>query len=168
MIPIIIIILSLFFDGILTNLLPYTIDSLSLFTPLLTIVSLILIYPFYQKKLNSYYLVSLITGLIYDLLYTNLLFLNSILFLFLAFIIKYLYNNLEINYLNIILYTIMLIAIYESSQALLLIVFNIVPITFSKLIYKIVHSLLLNIMYTEIIYLIVSHLPKRYLKININ
>lgn len=168
MIPIIIIILSLFFDGILTNLLPYTIDSLSLFTPLLTIVSLILIYPFYQKKLNSYYLVSLITGLIYDLLYTNLLFLNSILFLFLAFIIKYLYNNLEINYLNIILYTIILIAIYESSQALLLIVFNIVPITFSKLIYKIVHSLLLNIMYTEIIYLIVSHLPKRYLKININ
>lgn len=168
MMPIIIIILSLFFDGILTNLLPYTIDSLSLFTPLLTIVSLILIYPFYQKKLNSYYLVSLITGLIYDLLYTNLLFLNSILFLFLAFIIKYLYNNLEINYLNIILYTIILIAIYESSQALLLIVFNIVPITFSKLIYKIVHSLLLNIMYTEIIYLIVSHLPKRYLKININ
>lgn len=168
MIPIIIIILSLFFDGILTNLLPYTIDSLSLFTPLLTIVSLILIYPFYQKKLNSYYLVSLITGLIYDLLYTNLLFLNSILFLFLAFIIKYLYNNLEINYLNIILYTIILIAIYESSQALLLIVFNIVPITFSKLIYKIVHSLLLNIIYTEIIYLIVSHLPKRYLKININ
>lgn len=168
MIPILMVTLSLFLDGILTNIFPYIVGSLSLFTPLLTIVSLILIYPFYQKKLKNYYLIAIITGLIYDLLYTNLLFLNSILFLFLAFIIKYLYKNVETNYLNIILYTIISISIYESSQALLFIELNLTPITFTKLIYKIVHSLLLNIIYAEMIYFIINHLPKRYLKININ
>lgn len=168
MVPLIIVIISLLLDGILTNFLPYMVGNLSLFTPLLTIVSLILIYPFYLKNTKKYYLIALITGLIYDLLYTNLLFFNSILFLFVVVIAKYFYKNFEINYLNLIFYTIISISIYETSQALLLVLFNLVPVTFEKLAYKIVHSLLLNIIYVEIIYCIIKNLPPKYRKININ
>lgn len=163
-----IVLLSLLLDGILTNVLPYMVGNLSFFTPLLTIISLVLIYPFYQKNTKIYYLVALITGLIYDLLYTNLLFFNSILFLFIVIIANYFYKNFEINYLNIIFYTVILISIYETCQVLILIGFHLVPVTFKKLVYKITHSLLLNIIYAEIVYWIIQHLPKKYLKININ
>ena len=47
-------------------------------------------------------------------------------------------------------------------------IFNLVPITLNKLIYKITHSLLINIIYGELIYLILEILPKKYKKIKIN
>ena len=168
MIPIIIIISSIFLDGILTNYLPYSPSTLSLFTPLLTIVSFILIYPFYRKKVKKYYIISITIGLIYDLLYTNLLFINAILFLIIAYITKIIYKNIEVNYLNIILFVIVIISLYEVLNALIIVVFNLVPITIESLIYKITHSLLLNILTTEIIYIIIKYLPKKYKKININ
>ena len=168
MISTIIIIISIILDGILSNFLPYTIGNLSCFTPLLTLVSLFLIYPFYVKKTKKYYIVALVMGLIYDLLYTNLLFYNSILFLIIAILIKYLYKNFEVNYFNIILYIIVIITSYETIQALIISSLQLVPITISKLIYKTTHSLILNIIYTEIVYFIIQKLPKKYKKININ
>ncbi len=168
MIPIIIIIISLILDGLLTNFFPFTIGNLSIFTPLLTIVSLFSIYPFYLKNSNKYYMIAIIMGIVYDLFYTNLLFLNGILFLILSIMIKYLYKNFEVNHLNIILYVIILITIYEGLQAGLIIIFNLVPMSFSKLFYKISHSLLLNIIYAEILYFTINHISKKYRKININ
>ncbi|MBQ8132258.1 MAG: hypothetical protein IJ193_07185, partial [Bacilli bacterium] len=56
-IPIIIVVGSIYFDGLLTNLLPYLENDLSLFTPMLTIVSLFLIYPFYRKKEKVYFII---------------------------------------------------------------------------------------------------------------
>ncbi len=168
MVAIIIVVISLLLDGILTNYLPYTAGNLSLLTPLLTVVSLFLIYPFYRKKEKKYYIMAFITGIIYDLFYTNLLFYNGILFVMISFFIKLTYKNFEVNYLNIILYVIALISIYETLQCLLIVIFNLVPVTLTKLVYKITHSLLLNIIYTEIIFLIINHMPNKYKKININ
>ena len=168
MIPIIIVICSILLDGILTNFLPYSPSTLSLFTPLLTVVSFILIYPFYRKKVKKYYIISITIGLIYDLLYTNLLFVNSILFFIIAYVTKIIYKNIEVNYLNIILFVIVIISLYEALNGLIIVVFNLVPITIESLIYKITHSLLLNILTTEIIYIIIKYLPKKYKKININ
>ena len=168
MIPIIIVICSILLDGISTNFLPYSPSTLSLFTPLLTVVSFILIYPFYRKKVKKYYIISITIGLIYDLLYTNLLSVNSILFFIIAYVTKIIYKNIEVNYLNIILFVIVIISLYEALNGLIIVVFNLVPITIERLIYKITHSLLLNILTTEIIYIIIKYLPKKYKKININ
>lgn len=168
MIPIIIVICSIFLDGILTIFLPYSPSTLSLFTPLLTVVSFILIYPFYRKKVKKYYIISITIGLIYDLLYTNLLFINAILFLIIAYITKIIYKNIEVNYLNIILFVIVIISLYEALNGLIIVVFNLVPITIEGIVYKITHSLLLNILTTEVIYIFIKYLPKKYKKININ
>ena len=70
----IIIIASLILDGLLSNFLPFMVGNLSIFTPLFTVVSIIIIYPFFRKREKNKYLITLaMTGLIYDLLYTNLL-----------------------------------------------------------------------------------------------
>ena len=77
---IILMIISLLLDGFITNYLPYLPNHLSLFTPLLTITTIFIITPLYHKKDKNYYVILLIFGIIYDLFYTNLLFLNALLF----------------------------------------------------------------------------------------
>ena len=52
-------IVSLLLDGLVTEFIPYMKNDLSLFTPLLTIVSVFLIYPFFRKKEKEYYIYSL-------------------------------------------------------------------------------------------------------------
>ncbi len=168
MLPTLIIIISIILDGILSNFLPYAVNNLSLFTPLLTLISIFIIYPFYKKCEKKYFITVIITGLIYDLLYTNLLFYNAIIFFIIALITKFISKNFEINYLNIIIQIIIIITLYETINALIIICFNLVPITLTRLLYKIVHSLILNIIYGEILLLIISNLPSKYKKININ
>lgn len=168
MITTIIVLISLILDGLLTNYLPYLVNNLSFFTPMFTLVSLFIIFPFYRKNPTKYYIIVFIIGLIYDLLYTNLLFFNAILFLIIAIVSKYLYRNFEINYFKLIIYVVLIIAFYETLTASIILIFQLVPITVSKLIYKISHSLILNIIYAELIYLIINLIPERFKKISIN
>lgn len=164
----IILIISILLDGVLTNYLPFLVNDLSIFTPLLTVVSIFLIYPLNRKKEKKFFILIFIVGIIYDLLYTNLLFLNGILFIIIGLISKAIYSNLETDYMKLMIYTIIIVISYETLYALILVIFNIVPISLYKLYYKISHTLLLNIMYTEIIYFIINKLPKKYKKISIN
>lgn len=166
MIPIIIVIISFILDGILSNFLPYI--SLSLFTPLLTVTCIFLIYPFYKKKEFNYFITITILGALYDLFYTNLLFFNSLLFLLIGYITTLIYKNLDVSIVKLIIYIIGLIIVYETSTALIIYVFNLVPVTPNKVIYKISHSLILNVIYAEFIYLIIKLIPSKYKKININ
>lgn len=168
MLPIVIVLISLLLDGFLTNILPYTVENLSLLTPSLTLISLLLIYPFYRKKEMKYTILILITGVIYDLLYTNLLFFNAILFYIVIKVMQYIYKKYEINYFIIIINTIIAITTYELLQVIIISIYNLYPITLYSLIYKIKSSLLLNIIYAELIYFIISIIPKKYRKININ
>ena len=164
----IILIVSILLDGVLTNFLPYLVNDLSIFTPLLTVVSIFIIYPLNRKKETKFFILIFIVGIIYDLLYTNLLFLNGLLFVLIALLSKVIYKNFEISYLKIIIYTILIIIVYESVYAGILFIYRVVPITFYKLIYKISHTLILNVIYTEILYLIINKLPKKYKRISIN
>ena len=168
MLPITIVLISLLLDGLLTNILPYTVENLSLLTPSLTLISLLLVYPFYRKKEMKYTILILITGVIYDLLYTNLLFFNAILFYIVIRVMQYIYKKYEINYFTIIINTIIAITTYEVLQVIIISIYNLYPITLYSLVYKIKSSLLLNIIYAELIYFIISIIPRKYRKININ
>ena len=168
MIPIIIMILSLFLDGLLTNYLSFLPNTLSYFTPSLTLVSIFLIYPFYRKNIKKYYITIFILGFMYDLFYTNLFFYNAYIYLLLGLIIRIIYKNLEVTWFRNIIYIALLICFYECLNGGILFLFHLVPITFDRLIYKITHSLILNILYGEIIYILLKIIPNKYKKISIN
>ena len=168
MIPIIIEIISIILDGLLTNFLPYLVNDLSLFTPLFTFVSIFIIYPLYRKKEKKYFCVIFVAGFIYDLMYTNLLFFNGILFIIIGLLSRYIQKNYEVSYLKIMLYTIIIIVFYESLTAFILFTYNMVPVSLEKVIYKITHSILINIIYLEILYYIINRIPNKYKEININ
>ncbi len=167
-ISIIIVIISLVLDGILSNFLPYLVNDLSLFTPLFTLVSIFIIYPFFKKKEKKYLITIFIIGVIYDLFYTNLLFFNGILFFIIGLLTIYSYKIYEMNFIKLLVYIIIVISLYEVLTASILLIFNIVSITFYKVIYKISHSLILNIIYGELLYLIIKKIPVKYKKISIN
>lgn len=167
-ISLIIIIISILLDGILTNFLPYLYTDLSILTPLFTLVSIFMIYPFFRKKEKTYFIIIFIVGIIYDLFYTNLLFFNGVLFLSIGLLIKYIYKTYEITSLRLILYIIILVSSYELLTGIILLIYNVVPVTFYKVFYKIINSLLLNIIYGELIYLIIKLIPNKYKKISIN
>ena len=168
MLSIIIMIISLLFDGLLTNYLPYLVNDLSYFTPLLTLISIFIIYPLYRKQEKKYFISIFVLGLVYDLFYTNLLFFNAVLFVFIGFIIRFIVKNFELSYIKIIIYVILIVISYELLTALFLGIYNIVPISIDNLIYKIIHSLILNIIYGELLFIIMKLLPKRFKEISIN
>ena len=60
------------------------------------------------------------------------------------------------------------IIIYECSFALVIVIFNLVPMSIYRLLYKISHSIILNIIYGELLYFIIQLLPKKYKKVRIN
>lgn len=76
--------------------------------PVFTLLSLI-----FLKK--NKYLIVIIIGLLYDITYTDTLFLNTIIFYSLLFFIQYYYSKLKNNFLNTFVLGIILIVIYRLS-----------------------------------------------------
>ena len=168
MIPIIIIIITILLDGVLTNILPYTVNNLSIFTPMFTILLPIVIYPFYIKEEKKYLITLIIIGIIYDLFYTNLLFYDAIVLFIFGLIMIKLYKNIGYNYVKVLIYALLSIIVYELFNSLIILIFNLVSINPMKVLYKISHSIILNIIYISILYLIIKKLPKKYKKVRIN
>lgn len=168
MIPIVFLLISIILDGILTNFLPYLVNDLSYLTPLLTVVTIFLIYPFYLKKIKYYFITVFITGIIYDLFYTNLLFFNGVIFVLVGLISFFIHKNFETNYFKLLLYLLIIIISYELLNAIILYIYNIVPVTIDKVIYKIIHSIFINIIYGELLFIIIKKISKKYRWISIN
>ena len=164
---VLIIIISFILDGVLTNFLPYSVGDLSLFTPLTTLVSIVVIYKLFYHNHNEkkYYMSSFIVGFIYDFFYTNLLFFNGLLFLLIAYVTTLLYKQFGESYLKILLNVLIIIVIYEVLTALCILLFNLVPISINSVLYKISHSLLFNLIYAELLYLILNLVPKNIKKL---
>lgn len=144
-------IISFLLDGILSNILTKP------FIPLFSIVSLVVIEN-YKKDKKKYLINCFILGLLYDLVYTNTLFLNGLLFLLIGFIILFCFNflthrldiDLLISILSIILFRIFSFLIYKmfynvSSYLLLPSIYN---------------SLIINLIYCIVIYLLLKKLHK--------
>ncbi len=162
-----IIIISFILDGVLTNFFPY-VGHLSLFTPLLTVVSISLVYPLFRKHEKRYLIILFITGILYDLFYTNLLFIDGVIFLIIGLISIRLHKYIKIDYFKVIALLLITIILYELLLALIFIIFRLSSIELIEILYKIVHTLLLNILYGEILFIIISYLPEEYKKISIN
>lgn len=152
----IIIVISFILDYFLSLYLPYERNSLSYLTPLFIPILIYLLYPLFKNK-KTYIVISFIIGIIYDLTFTNLLFFNGIIFLLISFLTMLIYKYLKVNiYLNII-YILLVIISYELISILIYIIFGIISITFSDIIYRISHVIVINIIYGTIIYMFISN-----------
>lgn len=121
--------ISLFLELLLDQIIPKT----SYFLPLFTVVSLL-----FLKGEKYYYVKLFILGFIYDLLFTELIFIHSIIFIILGLIIRILKRN------NIIV-LILIITIYQILLYLSYTLFNKININLGEFIYIIKNYYILNI-----------------------
>lgn len=149
----IILFLSILLDGILSNYLPFIQHQLSYFTPLLTLVSIFCIYPLFEKKKLKYFITIFLVGIIYDLLFTNLIIWNGLLFLGIAYITTLIYLYLPNNFFYRLFYFIFIVCLYELGNIILYFIFFGTIISIFDYFYKVSHSVILNIFYGQLLYL---------------
>lgn len=139
-------IISFVFDGIISVIL----SENSILLPLFSLVSLIVIYPYLKNK-EKIILYGLIIGLLYDLVYTQTLFFNTIIFSVLALIILLFYKYLPINIINSVLLMVIVIVLFRISTYLTLVVVGKLLFNWNDLFASIYCSLLGNIIYLVLI-----------------
>lgn len=155
---ILIIILSFIFEGITTNLVP----SNSLFLPLFTITSLVITFPYFNKeKKYIFILVSTIMGILYDISYTNSLFINTFNFIICGLLIILIDNYISNSFINTIFINSLMIIMFKIISYLLLIIFGFINFNQSFLIKGIYSSIILNIIYGIILYFICDKLSNK-------
>ena len=151
-----IIISSFIIDIILSNVLPFMKGDLSIFTSLFVPITIYLIYPFYKNQELKYYIESFIIGIIYDLIFTNLLFFDGVIFLIISLVSVKIYKNFIVDKYKNIMYVFLIIILYEFLVASIFLIFNLVPICFYDFVYKISHTLLINVVYGFLLYEIIG------------
>lgn len=154
----IIIIISFILESILSNFLPIN----SIFYTLLTLLSLILIYPYCNGKSNLYLKYCFFTGLAYDLIYTDTLILNAFIFTFIGFIITRLNLLLSNNCVNDSIMALIVIVIYRIVCYGILLVTANTTLNLMFLLKSIYSSILINIIYVVLGFIICDKISKKF------
>ena len=153
----IIIVISFLLEGIVSNFVPIN----GFLTPLFTLVALIIIYPLFDE-VSEYYKYAFVTGLAYDLFYTDTILFHAIIFCFMAFIITRLNLVLSDNYLNILVIMGICILIYRVVTYSLLVLVSTMAFDFMALIISALKSLIINLIYSALLFFVVKKCQRKY------
>ena len=153
----IIVIISFLLEGIVSNFVPIN----GFLTPLFTLVALIIIYPLFDE-VSEYYKYAFVTGLAYDLFYTDTILFHAIIFCFMAFIITRLNLVLSDNYLNILVIMGICILIYRVVTYSLLVLVSTMAFDFMALIISVLKSLIINLIYSALLFFVVKKCQRKY------
>ena len=152
-IAVILLIFSFLFEGFISNYISSSFNNLNLFSTLYTLITLGVIYPYFNNK-KKYYILLIIFASLIDIAYTNTFMLNIFLFLAISLIVKILNFILPENILMVnIISVCSVIGYYILSYGILSIInYNTYPL--STLIDICINSIIMTIIYTSLIYFI--------------
>lgn len=153
---IIVLIVSFLLEGVISNFV-----SLNGFmTPLFTLVALIIIYPLFDE-MSEYYKYAFVTGLVYDLFYTDTIIFHAIIFCFMAFIITRMNLVLSDNYINLLIIMAVCILIYRTFTYSLLVLVSSMSFSLVALILSVLKSLIINLIYSAILFFVLKRFRKK-------
>lgn len=141
--------LIIILDGIIMYLVPSYFNKLNNFYPMLTISFIPFVY--LTNKKYSYLLIIVIGG-IYDLLYSNIFLYNVIVFIILLNLDVKILKYFKANLLLLIIVSLLNIVIYDIIGFLLVMITGYQEVNISDLFYKIEHSIFLNIMLVFVVW----------------
>ena len=156
MIPIVIV-LSFFLEIVFSNIVSLS----SLFIPLFLIVSLVLMYPYFKSKMY-FIIVCAICGLIYDLGFVNTAFINTLCFTFVGLMIMFLHSYINYNLVSTNIVNVIIIIFYRVISYLLLCLTAYTSFHITTLLRGIYTSLIINIIYGIILYLLLELISKKF------
>ena len=152
----IIIIFSFLFEATFSNI----VNTNSFLIPLFLLTSLSILYPYFKNNKFNFVIVCIICGLFYDISLTNSNFINTISFGFCSGLIIIIYNYMNYNIFNSNFINIINIIFYRIISYLLLCIIDIIKFNEFSLIEGIYNSLLVNVIYGIILFVIVNLLSK--------
>lgn len=154
-------IISFLLDGFMSNHINNSLTNYSIFNTLYTIIALVIIFNYFEND-KKYLSILIVTGILFDLVYTNSFPINTIIFIIIYFLLKLLNLYIPNNLLTINFKTILAITSYHILTYFILLLTNYYHYSFKILLMVIVRNITMTIIYTTISYLIFK---KYYFKI---
>lgn len=154
---IIILIVSFLLQSLLSNFIGI---NTNLFNPTFPIIALLIIYPYFKKENKKYLIYSVVYGLLYDLFYTETFILYAFIFFLIALLIIKLNKYFSKNIINIIIMTILIVISYRVIVYTLLVLINYLSFNIFVLFKSIYSSLILNILYAVVLYVLYNRKQK--------
>ena len=148
----IVLVFSFLLESVMSNIVPIN----SFLTPLFTLVSLSLIYPYFNKNNLKFIVISSVAGLFYDLIFTSFPFINTISFLLISLLIILNYKIIKYSLFSSSIFVVILITIYRLISYFMLVLINYNSFSMSVLVSGILDSMIINIIYNFIMYIIIS------------
>ena len=149
------VIISFLLDGLLSNYISTSIIDPSYFRTIYTIVSLVVIFNYFENQKKYLYLL-LVLGILFDIVYTNTFLLNIFIFYIIYLVLKQLDYIIPNNLFTINIKSLIAIFIYHALSYLLLLISNYHYYPPKYLWIIITHSIIMTIIYTSINFLILK------------
>lgn len=153
---IIVLIISFLLEGVISNFVSIN----GFMAPLFTLVALIIIYPLFDEA-SEYYKYAFVTGLVYDLFYTDTIIFHAIIFCFMAFIITRMNLVLSDNYINLLIIMAVCILIYRTFTYSLLVLVSSMSFSFVALLLSVLKSLIINLIYSAILFFVLKKFRRK-------
>ena len=152
--------ISMFLDSLFSNYIPISSINNIYLVPMFSIVSLIIIYPYFEEKMD-FIKICLLFGFIYDILFTNTLGLNITLFFTIGYVITFLDDILSNTLFSIIIKMLVIILVYDGLSYFILLLLNYMNYDFNVLLLKYAKSILLNSIYIILLYFSTNGIAKK-------
>lgn len=163
-IAVILLIFSFLLEGFMSLYFPSNLINPSVLSCLYTLITLIIIYPYFYNE-KKYYILLIIFGLLIDIVYSNTFLFNTILFLLLSIGIQILNVILPNNIFTINVKSLIIVFMYHILSFILLGIIDYNGYTIDLLINIIINSVIMTLIYTSITYFITKILFKKYDKL---
>lgn len=157
----ILLIFSFLLEGFISNYVASSLTEYSVFTTLYTLITLIVIYPYFYNE-KKYYILLLIFSFLIDVVYTDTFILNVIIFIIVSLIIKFLNFILPENLLMINIMSLVGVFIYHILSYIILIIINYNTYPLSLLLNICLNSIIMTLIYATLIYFISKFLYTRF------
>lgn len=151
----ILLILSFLLESVFTKI----VNINSFLIPLFVITSLTILYPYFKNKIN-FIITCVVCGFFYDISFSDSLFINTISFGICGGVLILVYNYIKYNIYTSNFLNILNIMLYRLVSYLLLVIVDVISFNGFRLFEGIYNSIILNIIYGVIIYLISNLISK--------
>lgn len=147
-------IISFILDLVLNSFILNAYQNINLFFPCLFVISIPFQYTIIKNK-KRFLLLLLISGIIYDILYSDIFLINTYFFILYGLLIEKIIKK-DSSIIKLVLLSIIGIVIYDIFIFFILVLINYSNYHIELLYYKIKNTIVLNLMYSIIIVLILK------------
>lgn len=138
--------ITIFLDFFFSSFISLAYQNISIFFPVLLIGALPVVYVLLKNK-KSFFILIVVTGIVYDTIFSDIFLINSYFFILYGLFIYSYYKKHDYRLLNMLLISVLGIVFYDVFIFFMLIFANYSNFVINDLYYKIIRSILINIIY---------------------